>query len=198
MKGIITLVLSLLFPLTLLSQENDLTDIKTGLAEASRRLSSVSCDFIQTKESPMLSEKMLAYGRMSYKKPDYLKWEYDKPFQYAFVLDGTEVSVTENGKTSATDIGRNKAVREMARIIKGCIEGTILSDSGDFDSSVAIEDGIVYVYLQPVNKELKKMWSKMVLEYSPEDWHARSFELQEISGDITTIVFRNCNYDFSK
>ncbi len=198
MKGILTLALALLFPLTSLSQENDLTDIRTRLAEASRKLSSVTCDFIQTKESPMFSEKMLAYGRMSYKKPDYLKWEYDKPFQYAFVLDGTEVSITENGKTSATDIGRNKAVREMARIIKGCIEGTILSDSGDFDSSVAIEDGIVYVYLQPVNKELKKMWSKMVLEYSPEDWHARNFEMHEVSGDVTAIVFRNCNYDFSK
>lgn len=198
MKGIITLILSAFLPLSLLSQETDLSQIRTGLIEASRELSSISCDFIQTKESPMLSEKIIAYGRMSYKKPDYLKWEYEKPFRYTFILDGTDISVTGNGKTSASDISRNRMVREMARIIKGCIEGSFLSDSGDFDASIDIEDGIIYVYLQPVNRELKKLWSGMKLEYSLEDWHARSFEMQEVSGDVTTVVFSNCDYDFSK
>lgn len=172
--------------------------LRAVIVSSAERLSALDCDFIQTRVSPLLEDKAVSTGRMTYRRPGFLQWEYISPFSMKFTSDGKTVTLERDGKVQPAGSGQNRIVREMARMIVSNIEGRVLLDGSMFDTEVSRRGDEISVVLRPKNKDMKKMWSSLVLTYDSRTLTAKSFEMFEVSGDVTAITFSNARYEFNE
>ena len=172
--------------------------IKADILQFSTKVSSIDCDFVQTKESSLLASAAVSKGHMSYRKPGYLQWVYTEPNSLALVADGSSITLTKDGQTTTLSGNQNRLLKEMAQMIIGNIEGSILSDEKMFKAQYEVADGRIVVTLFPQKKDIQKMWSKLVLYYEQKSFNATKFEMYETSGDLTVVSFSNIKYDVSE
>ncbi len=166
-------------------------EVIAKINKATSGLKSMSCNFTQTKHLSMLSDKMVSEGKMNYKQPNKLRWEYTSPYQYLFIFNGTKVYVGNKSRKDVIDTNSNKLFKEVARIMMSTVTGTALSNAADF--SVTVEDGktLWNVTLIPKKKEMKKMFTRIVLSFSKSDLMISEINLHEKNNDRTNIRLRN-------
>ncbi|MDR1813744.1 MAG: outer membrane lipoprotein carrier protein LolA, partial [Tannerella sp.] len=54
--------------------------IVEGMKKAAEGMNSLQCDFVQVKELSFMDDKVTSEGKMFFKKPDRIRWEYVKPY----------------------------------------------------------------------------------------------------------------------
>ena len=99
------------------AQAQDAKVARQHIVEAAQRMKTMQCDFVQTKHTKLLSEASVSKGRLSYRQPDWLCWEYTSPTVHTFKIDGEKVLMSDNRRTREVDIRRNRMYREMARLM---------------------------------------------------------------------------------
>ena len=191
---ILFLSLLSLFPL----RSQTVEEAREKLLAFSAKVSAIECDFVQTKTSSLLAEDIVSSGHMSYRKPGYLSWDYRKPDPLTFLADGDRITLTRGGQETSLGGNQGRMIREMTRMIVGNIDGSVLSDTKTFKADVSLTDDSIVATLVPQKKELKRMWSKLVLYYDRTTLEATRFEMHEASGDRTVITFTNIKYAFSE
>ena len=134
----------------------------------------LSADFCQTKQSAMLVEEQVSTGHLTYRAPDYLRWEYTSPIQLVWELDGEKSNASPQ-------------VKRLLKLIMQTIACDNLQTTDDFE--VSMKNGVYY--LLPKNRELKQFFSAIQLEIDAQTKVARKVILTEKNGDISTIVFNN-------
>lgn len=163
--------------------------------KAASGLKSMECSFTQTKYLSLLSDKMVSEGRMYYKQPNKLRWEYTTPYRYLFVFNGTRVYVGNKTRKDVIDTNTNKVFREVARIMMSTVTGTALSNSSDFSIDVADDKALWQVVLVPRKKEMKKMFSKIVLFFNKSNLMIFEINIYEKNNDRTNIKLKNIKTD---
>lgn len=158
---------------------------------AAAAMPSMTCDFTQTKHLSMLREKMVSKGKMYYRKPDRLRWEYVSPYKYTFILNGSKVSVAGNKRNDVIDTRNNKLFKEIARIMMSTVTGRALSDTGDFTITIDETTTAWNVTLVPKRKNIRQMFSKIILKFRRSDCQVQQIELYEKNGDRTEIKLQN-------
>ena len=96
MKKIATIFCMLLCALSVMAAPltaQQKQDVIGRINKAASGLKSMSCSFTQTKYLSLLSDRMVSEGKMNYKQPNKLRWEYTTPYQYLFIFNGTKVYV---------------------------------------------------------------------------------------------------------
>ena len=53
--------------------------MRSQINKAAAQLSSMQCEFVQTKHLKMLNKSMVSNGKMYYQKSNKLRWEYTTP-----------------------------------------------------------------------------------------------------------------------
>lgn len=187
---------ALLQPLSAQVPESE--DLKARIVANGRKISGIECDFVQTKESALLAEPAVSSGKMVYCKPSHLEWTYTEPFNFSFILDGDNAVVENNGSRQSFDVRQNRMLKEMSRMIIACIGGSTVAGDDLFRSEISEKGNSVELTLYPLGKDAKKMWRKLVLHYEKDSLKVNGFEMEESSGDITRIVFKNTKYAFAQ
>lgn len=159
--------------------------------KTSSALKTMSCSFTQTKYLSLLSDKMVSEGKMYYKRPNKLRWEYTSPYQYLFIFNGTKVYVGNKARKDVIDTESNKIFKEVARIMMGTVTGTAMSNSLDFTVDVADGNAYWQVTLVPKKKDMKKMFLKIVLSFSKKGKMISEINIYEKNKDRTNIKFKN-------
>lgn len=134
----------------------------------------LSADFCQTKQSQFLVEEQKSTGRLIYRSPDYLRWEYTSPMQLTWEIEGEKSNVSPQ-------------IKRLLKIIIQTIACENLESNTDFNVS---HEGDMY-NLVPQNRELKQFFTLIQLEIDPNTKIAKRVVLNEKNGDITTINFYN-------
>lgn len=199
MKRLVILLLLVLAPLPYAAAQGTGTDaVRSELLSFSGKVVSVTCDFVQKKESSLLAEPVFSSGQMCYRRPGYLEWQYLDPFDLSFTADAGQVVIRRDGREEPLSGPQGRLAREMTQLIIRSVEGSVLSDEKLFRSEFAREGGEIVVLLYPQKKEMQKMWSSLVLRYDGVSLGARSIEMREASGDTTRITFSKVRYGFSE
>ena len=184
-------VILLLFPLTLFSQ-NKLTEEKQREilekidAEGSK-MSTMQCEFTQTKSMKMLSRQMVSQGKMFFKKPNRLLWQYSSPYDYTFLLNGDNVQIKTSKSTQNINVQENKIFRRITGIIVDCITGAGLKNSPDFTAEIWEKDGAYFARLYPKKKELKQIYEIVEIHFNSAFTMVSSVRMVEKSGDETLV-----------
>lgn len=170
-------------PLTAQQKQNVIGKIN----RAASGLKSMSCTFTQTKFLSLLSDKMVSAGKMYYSQPNKLRWEYTNPYQYLFIFNGNKVYVGNKSRKDVINTNNNKIFKEVARIMMSTVTGTALSNSSDFAIDVADVKTKWQITLIPKKKEMKKMFSKIVLSFNKSNLMISEINIYEKNNDRTNI-----------
>lgn len=160
------------------------------ISAAAASIKTMQCDFVQTKSLKMLGDKMVSKGRMWCEQPNMIRWQYNSPYTYTFILNNNKVTLTKGNHREEIDVNKNKMFREIARIMMNSVLGKVLTDKADFKSSVA-RKGIYYIVtLLPQKKGMKQMFTSILLHYDTKLKMVTTVEMHEKNGDSTLIELK--------
>jgi len=77
---------------------------------------SLEADFVQTKSSALMVEPQVSTGHMSYRAPDFMRWEYSKPQTIVWEIDGDKTNV-------------NPQIQKLLRSIMASVQGQSAEDA---------------------------------------------------------------------
>lgn len=183
MKRFILSVVYCLLPVVMAAQGLSEQKMIEKMAAAAEKIKTVECSFTQTKQSKMLSKVQVSEGKMFCQQPDKLRWEYTSPRASTLVLDGAEARLLKGTEQEA----RNKFIGAMARMIMNSVAGNCLTDSKTFDVSAKELPTKYVATLIPLKKDMKRLYSKLVLHFDIKQETVTEIELHEKNGDRTLI-----------
>ena len=158
---------------------------------ASSSLRTMYCDFVQTKKMKLLKNEMQSKGVLYYSSPNRLRWQYNTPYSYLFILNGDNVYIKSGTKKQNIDVKRNKLFRQISSIILQCITGGRLNNSGDFTVEIQKTNDTYSARLDPKKKELKKLYSIIEIYFNHDLTMVNSVRLEETTGDTTIVELKN-------
>ncbi len=74
------------------------------IRERDAKITSLSCAFTQTSTAPMFSAPLVSRGRMLFRAPDALRWEYLHPVEQGFILTKERITRWENGRQTRSSL----------------------------------------------------------------------------------------------
>ena len=203
-KSLITVILSLFLIAGIgfvyagtQSQKED--PIVESIVKECAQMESMSCDFCQVRTVPLMDAPQESKGRMLYRRPGALKWSYKEPFVNSFTIDGDVISI--NNGDGDTEISGEAArmFKGMAGIMLGCMTGESLKDKRLFQTSVTEKNGEWEAVLVPQRREIKRVFTQIVMVFDPATRLLKRLIMMEQSGGSTEITVSNVsingNYD---
>jgi outer membrane lipoprotein carrier protein len=139
----------------------------------------------------MLNNAMVSKGRMYYRQPSCLRWEYTTPYTYTFIFNHDKVLLKNARRNDVIDVNQNKLFREIAHIMLNSVVGKSLTDDKNFRSEISTVGGEWVATLLPQSREMKQMFSRIVLHISQKLAVVTQVELIEKRGDKTVIDLKN-------
>ena len=161
------------------------------VGKASAEMQSLECDFVQTKHLKILNDKMVSKGKMYYMQPGRLKWEYTSPYTYTFILNDSQVLLKNSTRSDVIDVNQNRIFKEIARLMMNSILGNCLTDEKSFQTDIETKGQEWIATLVPLKKDMKQMWTKLVLHYDSVKKSVVMVEMHEKTGDYTEIRLDN-------
>jgi outer membrane lipoprotein-sorting protein len=170
----------------------DAAALQQKMTEATKKITTIQCDFTQEKNMSMLADKATSRGKFYFKRDDKVRLEYQQPAKNLIVMSAGKMLMKDDKKTQQMDMHRSKAFQQLNNIIVGSINGSLFT-SKDFKVSFFESATQVKVQLQPVSKMMRNFISNIVLVMDKKDFTAIRIEMNEASGDNTILTFANKN-----
>jgi outer membrane lipoprotein-sorting protein len=168
-------------------------EIIAGISQTSKTTYSLECKFIQKKNLSVLSETVVSEGVMYFKKDNNLRWQYNKPYSYLFILSNGKVMIKNEARVDQFDTKSNKMFKEISEIMIGGVKGDLLLDNPNFTAQYFENVNSVIIKLAPKGKEMKQLFSSINLIFNKNNWLVNSLEMIEEGGDNTVITFTEKN-----
>lgn len=195
MKTLMAMILACLFSANIYAQtkltETQQEQIIAKIDKAASKMTSLQCEFTQTKTMKMLSKNMESEGVMYFKRMNKLRWEFKSPYTYTFVMNGDKVSMKSSKSAQNIDVKRNKIFRQITDIIINCITGEGLKNDNYFQLEMYESNNQYFARLYPKKKELKQIYKSVELHFNPELTMVSSVKMEEKTGDVTLIKMNN-------
>lgn len=194
----IIFIIFLLLPLALLAK-NDLQRVDSHrqqiiisrINQSTSAINTICCDFEQTKFLSLLDDKLESSGKMYFKQPQNLKWEYVNPYKYVFIISESKVSIRSMQGVEEIDVRSSRLFQEIVNIMVNSVTGKCLSDDSYFDIAMYDSDKALVARLIPRKKEVKRIFNVIMLYFDKETFMLSKVEMEEENGDLTRISLKN-------
>jgi outer membrane lipoprotein carrier protein len=150
-----------------------------------RETHSFTADFTEKITSPGAADRTRS-GKVYYRKPGRMRWEFAAPEQETIVADGKAVYSYEPDLNQVIET-------PVAGLIKSPSATAFLLGFGDlradFDVSALSHppaDGLIYLVLKP-----KGGGNPAIAGIDPTNWNLSKLVFQDVAGDSTSLAFSN-------
>jgi outer membrane lipoprotein carrier protein len=195
MKNSIFYVLFLFTAMATFAQEQkmsaaEITTFKNAVNATAKNTKTLTTDFVQYKHMDFLSKDIETSGKMVFKAPGMLLWQYTKPYQYSVVFKNNKIAINDAGKKSEMNVGNSKMFAKLNKLIVGSVSGDMF-DENEFTISYFKSAELNVTKLVPKDAALKKYIKQMELYFDKKGNMVSQVKMIEPSNDYTTIVFKN-------
>jgi len=163
---------------------------KQSVNEVSMKINTLSTDFVQYKHLNFLSKEIETSGKMVFKEPYLLQWQYKKPYNYSIVFKNGKILINDEGKKSEINIGNSKIFAKINKLIIGSVSGNLF-DEKEFEITYFKNKNKYVTKLVPKDASLKKYINQIELTFEKNDFTVVQLKLIESSEDFTRIVLKN-------
>ena len=168
----------------------EINAFKQDVTVVAKKIKTMSTDFVQYKHMDFLSKDIETSGKMVFKEPALLQWQYKKPYNYTIVFKNGKILINDEGKKSAVDIGNSKIFGRINKLIVGSVSGNMFDDK-EFSISYFKLKGQNLAKFIPKDATLKKYIKQIELTFDKEEATVVQVKLLESSDDYTRIVLKN-------
>ena len=168
----------------------EMTAFKQSVNKVSKEINTLSTDFVQYKHLNFLSKDIETSGKMVFKEPYLLQWQYKKPYNYLIVFKNGKILIKDEGKKSEIDIGNSKIFTKINKLIVGSVSGNLFDDK-EFDIAYFKEKNKNVTKLVPKDANLRKYIKQIEVTFDKDDFTVVQLKLIESSEDFTRIVLKN-------
>lgn len=168
----------------------EITAFKNAVNTVAKNTKSLTTDFVQYKHMDFLSKDIETSGRMAFKTPGMLLWQYTKPYQYSVIFKNNKIAINDAGKKSEMNVGNSKMFAKLNKLIVGSVSGDMF-DENEFTIFYFKSAEHTITKLLPKDAALKKYIKQMELYFDKKANMVSQVKMIEPSGDYTTIVFKN-------
>ena len=170
--------------------ESETVNFKQSVGIVAKKIKSMSSDFVQYKHMDFLSKDVESSGKMLFKEPNSIQWQYKKPYNYSIVFKNGKILINDEGKKSATDVGNSKIFGKINKLIIGSVSGDMFVDK-EFQITYLKNSVNNIAKLIPKDASLKRYIKQIELTFDKEDATVIQVKLIESSEDYTRIVLKN-------
>lgn len=170
--------------------ESEIATFKQTVAVMSKKIKTLSTDFVQYKHMDFLSKDIETSGKMIFKEPNTLLWQYKKPYSYSIIFKNGKILINDEGKKSSVDVGNSKLFGKINKLIVGSVSGDLFDDK-EFAITYFKVKGQNVARFIPKDATLKKYIKQIELTFDKEDATVVQVKLIESSDDYTRIVLKN-------
>lgn len=163
---------------------------KEKVRETATKTQSITSDFIQEKHISVLDNDITAEGKLVFKAPDLVKWEYLTPYRSTAVFKDDKLYVNEEGKKSEVDLSKNKLFRSLNSLIVSSIKGDMFDESQFELRYFNTESGYLARFI-PKDNRIKKYIASFEMKFSEDNAEVTEVKLIEPNEDYTAIFFKN-------
>ena len=108
---------------------------------------------------------------------------------YLIIFNSNKIYIKDDDKENHISLQSNKVFREVNNILIGAVQGTLLSDTKNFQCSIADLHNQYQATMVPLNARIKETLSEIILYFNKSDYTVDKLVMREVSGDYTRIEF---------
>lgn len=163
---------------------------KAKVQKTAENTKTIVSNFTQSKHLSVLDNEISSEGKLVFKAPNLVKWEYVKPYQNIAVFKDDQLLVTNEGKKDKIDLSSNKLFRSLNSLIVNSIKGDMFDES-QFDLAYFKYDDAYLVRFVPKDNRMRKFIASFELKFSNTTAEVDEVKLIEPNDDYTLITFQN-------
>ncbi len=164
--------------------------ITLALEANSEKIITISSEFTQQSYISLFEDTIISKGKFAFAKPNYLRWEYLKPFASGFIIKGENgLRWDESDKNSTTF--NIKTSPEMEIVSQQILAWTTMNMAwlkSVYNISITSDSPIV-MELTPKSTATREFLNQIIVFFSNDKSHLTALELHEPCGDYTRIEF---------
>ena len=188
------LTLSFLFFNVCLGQteltEKERVTFKEKVLEKANNTNAIASDFTQSKWLEMLAEPVVSEGKLVFKAPDLILWQYISPKAYKVIFKDEMLYVENDGKKDEIKLSSNGLFKSFNALIVNSIKGNMF-DENEFEISYFKTTENFLVKFLPKDKRMKRFVSAFELTFNKTTGEVAKIKLVEPNNDYTFITFSN-------
>ena len=172
----------------------DVAQFSTTLTRANAGRQTIISDFSQVKNLTLLADKIKSKGKFSFKKEDKVRIEYTSPYSYLIIMNGGQILIKDEQKTSKVNTRSSKTLQSVNRIMIDCMRGTVFSQQ-DFKVAAYENAGNYLLTLIPANEGLRKIFKQIDVYLDKKTFDVDRLTMTEQGGDYTDMTFTNTKHN---
>lgn len=164
-------------------------DTWESIRNAANGVDAISADFVQEKHLPILAKPLISEGRLLYRRPDALRWEYTSPVKSVLLMhDGDARRFVQSDQGLVEDASvRLQAMQFVMPEISGWLGGRF-QDNPLFDASL---DGGNKILLVPSDPGMARFIQRIELLMADRPGVIEQVLIFEDDNAFTRMVFSN-------
>lgn len=168
----------------------EIESFKELIKEVSKNTTTITADFVQIKHMDFLTNDIETIGKMAFKSPNWVKWEYTEPYVYSVIFKDNQLLINDGGTKSDVNVNSSKTFKKLNDLIINSVTGDMFDDDS-FEISYFKEGTQNRVVLVSKDKKLSSLIETFVLHFQKETGAVLEVKMIEPSQDFTKIVFTN-------
>lgn len=149
----------------------------------------VTSDFVQYKHLDFLENDIKSSGKLAFKAPSTVKWQYTAPFEYSALFKDKTLYINDNGNKNSMDLGSNKIFKQLNQLITASIKGDMFTDT-EFTISYFKKGFLNEVHFIPKDERFSEFIKAFHIIFSAKG-EVQEVKMIEPSDDYTQIIFSN-------
>jgi len=163
--------------------------LKITVKKQAENTNTITSDFTQYKHLDFLSNDIESKGKLAFKAPDLVKWEYVKPFAYSIIFKDRTLYINDDGNKSNMDVGGNKLFTQLNQLITASIRGNLFDDV-QFTMEYFKNEKNSLVHFFPKDAQFAEFIKAFHLTFN-KIGEVIEVKMIEPSGDYTHIIFND-------
>ncbi|NKQ39257.1 MAG: outer membrane lipoprotein carrier protein LolA [Methanosarcinales archaeon] len=177
------------------SQDEEMSIINSNqlrekIIEKSKETLTIVSDFEQFKHLDFLSNDIKSSGKLVFKSPNFIKWEYTVPFKYSVVFKNDKLFINDEGVKSKIDLSSNKTFKSLNNLIIKSVKGDMFDDNL-FDIKYFKNTKNYIIKFYPKDSSLKSIINVFILSFDKESLDVVEIIMKENLEDYTLLKFVN-------
>jgi outer membrane lipoprotein carrier protein len=163
---------------------------KVKAKDVATQTKTIVSDFVQFKHLSFLANDIKTEGKLVFKAPEKIRWEYTKPYAYSAIFKDGKLFINDDGNKSNIDISSNKTFKDFNSLLVNSIKGNLFDDSRFAISYFKIKEGYLVKFV-PKDKSVKGFISSFEIKFTRDSLDVTEVKMMESNSDFTRIVFEN-------